>query len=175
MTARPTRRGFVAGAFGAAGLMSVGGCGFKPLYGTSGSGESASLDMASVRVEPIPDRIGQVLRNELTDRLTAGVGPQTARYALDVVLSESSGALQIQSTDTITRYNLQLVAIFSLVELATGNLVYKSQARGVGSYDVVTSEYSTLVAEQATARAAARELSKTIASLLALYFSRDQA
>jgi LPS-assembly lipoprotein len=131
--------------------------------------------MASVRVDPIPDRIGQVLRNELTDRLTAGVGQQTARYALDVTLSESAGALQIQTTDTITRYNLQLTAVFDLIEITTGDIVYRSQARGVGSYDVVTSEYSTLVAQQATARAAARELSKTIASLLALYFSRDQA
>ena len=174
MRQRLTRRAFVAGALAVVGLTAA-GCGFKPLYGTSATGDSASLDMASVQVGAIPDRIGQVLRNELIDRLTAGVGPQTPRYSLQVDLLETSAPVQIQTTDTITRYNLQLVADFSLIELATGNVVYENAARGVGSYDVVTSEYSTLVAEQETARAAARELSKTMSSLLALYFSRDQA
>jgi hypothetical protein len=96
------------------------------------------------------------------------------RYSLEVLLSEASSPVQIQTSDTITRYNLQLVAEFRLVEMSTGEIVYEDRARGVGSYDVVTSEYSTLVAEQETAKAAARELSKTMASLLALYFSRSQ-
>jgi LPS-assembly lipoprotein len=175
MTARLSRRGVLAAAGGACGLTALGGCGFKPLYATSGTGDSASQEMASVEVKRIPDRIGQILRNELIDRLTAGVGPQKVRYTLEVLLDEASAPVQIQTSDTITRYNLQLLARFRLVDLATGNVVYESQARGVGSYDVVTSEYSTLVAEQETAKAAARELSKTIAGLLALYFSRDQA
>jgi LPS-assembly lipoprotein len=168
-----TRRHTLAGLVGFASL-TMAACGFKPLYETSSSGESASLDMASIRVDRIPDRIGQILRNELTDRLTAGVGPQTVRYVLEVDLKESSAPTQIQTSDTITRYNLRLSASFRLIEIETGQWVYQNSARGVGSYDVVTSEYSTLVAEQETARAAARELSKTIASLLALYFTREQ-
>ncbi len=174
MTSLLPRRTLLSVLLGGGGLLAA-GCGFKPLYGTSGTGEGASLEMASVKVAPIPDRIGQVLRNELTDRLTAGVGPQPTRYELAVFLEERSSPVQIQTSDTITRYNLRLVADFSLIDLASGDVVFQNHARGVGSYDVVTSEFSTLVAEQETAKAAARELSKTISSLLALYFSRDQA
>jgi LPS-assembly lipoprotein len=173
MSGRPTRRVVIAGTGGVLALLAA-GCGFKPLYGTSESGEGTSYDLASVRVEPIPDRIGQILRNELIDRLTSGVGQQRARYALYVELDEVSSPLQIQTSDTITRYNLRLKSRFQLVDLETGATVYENDARGVGSYDVVTSEYSTLVAEQATAKAAARELSKTIAGLLSLHFSRGQ-
>ena len=49
----------------------------------------------------------------------------------------------------------------------------ETTARATGSYDVVESEYATLVAEQETARDAARDLSNTIANLLALYFKRQ--
>jgi len=173
MRTRLQRRRVIAGLW-AGGLVALAGCGFKPLYGTANDGGSASLDMAAVRVDPIPDRIGQILRNEITNRLTAGVGPQPARYRLDVALSGSSQPLQIQTSDTITRYNLRLTATFQLIDLATGDVVYQDRAQGVGSYDVVTSQYSTLVAEQETAAAAARELSKTIASLLAIHFNADQ-
>jgi len=167
------RRRLFAG-LAAGGLVALAGCGFKPLYGTSADGGGTSLDMAAVRVDPIPDRIGQILRNEITNRLTAGVGPQPARYRLNVELTESSQPLQIQTSDTITRYNLRLVAAFQLIDVSTGNVVYHDKAEGVGSYDVVTSEYSTLVGEQETAAAAARELSKTIASLLAVYFNAER-
>ena len=166
------RRGFVTGVLGAVGLV-VSGCGFQPLYGTPEYGEGASLEMASVRVDPIPDRIGQILRNELTDRLTAGVGPQPTRYRLFVEIEESTAPLQIQTTDTITRYNFTLSASFQLLDSVTGNVVYNDNARAVGSYDVVESEFATLVAEQETGREAARDLSSSIAALLALYFTRD--
>ncbi len=166
------RRGFMFPALGAVGLI-VSGCGFKPLYGTPESGEGATLEMASVRVDPIPDRIGQVLRNELTDRLTAGVGPQPTRYRLLVKIRESTAPLQIQTTDTITRYNFTLSARFQLIDSATGNVVYDDNARAVGSYDVVESEFATLVAEQETGREAARDLSSSISALLALYFTRS--
>ena len=166
------RRGFLAGALGAGGLV-FGGCGFKPLYGTSQGGETASLELASVRVDPIPDRLGQILRNELTDRFTAGVGPQPTRYKLLVELREATAPLQIQTSDTITRYNVTLTARFQLIDSGTGNVVYDDLARAVGSYDVVESEFATLVAEQETAREAARDLSSSISGLLALYFKRS--
>ena len=72
MKAALNRRGFFGGVLGTAGLI-ISGCGFKPLYGTPESGESASLELASVRVDPIPDRVGQILRNELTDPRMYGV------------------------------------------------------------------------------------------------------
>ena len=54
-------------------LALLAGCGFEPLYGLSGRSEpSVVAALAGVHVAPIPDRIGQQLRNDLLHRLTPG-------------------------------------------------------------------------------------------------------
>lgn len=169
------RRLFLAGLGAAA--TALAGCGFRPLYGTTAVDGAVAAEMASIRIGPIGEdderRVGQILRNELIDRLTAGVGEQPQRYDLQIELDQRTSALQIQTTDTVTRYNLVLVAKIHLFTSDTHVRIYETTARATGSYDVVESEYATLVAEQETARDAARDLSNTIANLLALYFKRQ--
>ena len=63
-----------------AGLLSLCACDWHPLYGgvSPGNHESAgvSADLSEVRVDTIADRAGQIMRNELIDRLQAeGVPP----------------------------------------------------------------------------------------------------
>jgi len=156
---------------------ALAGCGFRPLYATPQADDAVSLELAAVYVGPIGEneerRTGQILRNELIDRLTAGVGPRPTRFELMIVLDQQTSALQIQTTDTVTRYNLILRAHVTLLDATSGAILYETVARSTGSYDVVEEEYSTLVAEQETARDAARDLSTTIATLLALYFERS--
>ena len=113
-------------------------------------------------------------KNELIDRFTAGQGRQPTRYRLLVEINQSTAALQIQTNDTVTRFNLVLTADFVLYDSTTSTLLYSSTARATGSYDVVESEYATLVAEEATAEDAARELSNTVTNLLSLYFARER-
>lgn len=159
-------------------LLAPGACGFRPLYATPEVPDSVALELAAIRINQIGEdeerRVGQILRNELIDRLTAGVGPQPQRYRLHIELDQQTSALQIQTTDTVTRYNLSLVADLDLLGMESGEPLYQTTIRATGSYDVVESEYATLVAEQETARDAARDLSNTIANLLALYFQRDE-
>lgn len=158
-------------------LLAPGACGFRPLYATPDVPQSVSLELAAIRINQIGEdqerRVGQILRNELIDRLTAGVGPQPQRYRLLIEIEQRTSALQIQTTDTVTRYNLILIANLRLLGMETERPLYQTTARATGSYDVVESEYATLVAEQETARDAARDLSNTIANLLALYFQRN--
>ena len=110
-----SRRLFLAGLAPAA--VALAGCGFRPMMAKPESDDSISLQLASIRIGPIGEdeerRVGQILRNELIDRFTAGVGEQPERYVLAIEL------------------------------------------------------------EQETARDAARDLSNTIAALLALYFRRQ--
>lgn len=175
MMESPSRRLFLAGL--ACLATTLAGCGFRPLYGTTEVDGAVAAEMAAIRIGPIGEdqerRVGQILRNELIDRLTAGVGELPQRYDLQIELDQRTSALQIQTTDTVTRYNLVLVAKVHLFTSGTRARIYETTARATGSYDVVDSEYGTLVAEQETARDAARDLSNTIASLLALYFKRQ--
>ena len=169
------RRLFLAGLVPAAAALA--GCGFRPLYGKPEADDSVSLDLAAIRVGEIGEdderRVGQLLRNELIDRFTAGVGEQPQRYYLAIEIDQRTSPLQIQNTDTVTRYNLMLLAKIRLYANGSNEAIYVTDARATSSYDVVDSEYATLVAEEGSARAAARDLSNTIASLLALYFDRE--
>ncbi|MBL8645251.1 MAG: hypothetical protein JNK21_15065, partial [Rhodospirillaceae bacterium] len=64
------RRALIDLALGAS-VFGLSGCGFKPLYGTSGI--SASPDvlnaMAQMRIRPIADRNGQRLRQILNEQV----------------------------------------------------------------------------------------------------------
>jgi len=169
------RRLFLAGLVPV--VLASGACGFRPLYARPELDDSIALELAAIRINQIGEdterRIGQILRNELIDRLTAGVGPQPQRYRLVIEIEQQTFALQIQTTDTVTRYNLVLVADMRLLGMDSQEPLYHTTVRATGSYDVVESEYATLVAEQETARDAARDLSNTIANLLALHFQRN--
>ena len=54
--------------------MSLAACGFHPLYGRGGASPAI---MASIYVDPIPDRTGYELRNSLTDLFDSGGGDVT--------------------------------------------------------------------------------------------------
>jgi len=157
---------------------ALAGCGFRPLMATPENDDSISVQLASIRVGEIGEdderRVGQILRNELIDRFTSGVGERPERYTLSIEIEQRTSALQIQNTDTVTRYNLVLIAKLRLFPSGSNEAVYTAETNATSSYDVVDSEYATLVAEQETARDAARDLSNTIAALLALYFRRQE-
>lgn len=173
--ARATRRALLAG-FGPA-LLALAACGFEPMYAEPDVADSASLELAAIRINQIGEdeerRAGQMLRNELIDRFTRGVGEQPQRYRLLIELEQRTSPLQIQTNDTVTRYNLTLVAKLWLFDMTSDKPIYQTVVRSIGSYDVVESEYATLVAEEETARDAALDLSNSITNLLALYFERQ--
>jgi LPS-assembly lipoprotein len=162
---------------GLSGLALLSGCGFQPLYGKQPDGSAASTELAAIQINTIGEgterRVGQILRNELMNRFTAGIGPQPVRYVLLVEIDQRSSALQIQTNDTVTRYNLVMDADFDLYDASLSTILYSSDASATGSYDVVESEYATLVAEQATTENVARDLAGTITHLLSLYFTRQ--
>lgn len=94
------------------GLASAGlaGCGFRPVYGPDGESsgvaahEPALMDqLASVRVAPIGERNGQLLRRSLQRQLE-GIRPGTqARYDLAASLAWQTEALGFRRDGTLTR------------------------------------------------------------------------
>ena len=170
-TGNLSRRGLIASApiLGAALLA---GCGFSPMYARD---SSAVAVLASIAVEPIEERIGQILRNELIDRLTPRGEPPSPRYRLLVTISRSRAALAIQSDTSITRYNLRLSVTFRLLDATTGDELYRDTTVAIGGYNAVQSDFATLVAEQDSTRRAARKAGEDIHTLLRVYFSREHA
>ncbi|MCM0018644.1 MAG: hypothetical protein NBV67_01485, partial [Tagaea sp.] len=79
---RPSRRALSA-ALAAAFVLA--GCGFEPLHRTTARG-SAADSLAAIRIDPIADRSGQILRNYLLDRLSPRGTPARPDYVLRVRL-----------------------------------------------------------------------------------------
>lgn len=96
-----------------AGLLGLGGCGFRPLYGGP-RGEAVAEELASVEVRAPLSRLGRILQNQLIEDLNPAGLSVAKRYRLDVRLRQSRRALAIQLDDSVTRYDLTLAAFFTL-------------------------------------------------------------
>ncbi|WP_165585432.1 LPS assembly lipoprotein LptE [Roseococcus sp. SYP-B2431] len=105
----PGRRGLLLSSLGLASA-GLAGCGFRPVYGPEGGRNVAAANepalqeqLASVRVAPIGERTGQVLRRSL-QRQFEGLRPGTqARYDLVVGLSFQAEGLGYRRDGTLTR------------------------------------------------------------------------
>lgn len=139
-------------------------CGFKPLYGTPDP--SGPKLRTAVQVAPIPDRLGQEVRNELINRLTPR-GVARPAYELQVVLSEDIEGYGFQPDREVTRERLRLIADYRLVPLSEEQPVLTGQARALVSYDVVQSDFAALVTREEAAREAADILVADIVARIA--------
>jgi LPS-assembly lipoprotein len=149
-------------------------CGFQPLYGQRQSGR-VSADLARVDVAPIPDRIGQQLRNELLVRINPTGSPDAPRYRLQVELREEPQGLLVERDDVITRVNLRLHAEFVLVNLEDQSQLVRGRVRSMAAYNITGQQYANLVAEQDAKRRAALAVADQIAARLAAHFSQEHA
>ena len=167
-----------AGSFGARlGVMVLlallaAGCGFKPLYGTSGDDASSTSDrLASVRILPLPDRIGQKVHNLLRDRLNPQGQPLRPDFLLEVRLSEVLDELGIRKDETATRANLTVIADFVLRDARTNVELFKGRSRAINSYNILESPFATLFSESDARDRGLREISDEIRDRLAAYFA----
>jgi LPS-assembly lipoprotein len=80
------RRRIVAAASVIFLVAGLAGCGFEPLYGER-KDVSVVGELAAVRIAPIPDRAGQILRNFLLDQINPRGTAQAAAYTLTIQLS----------------------------------------------------------------------------------------
>jgi LPS-assembly lipoprotein len=142
-------------------------CGFHPLYGRGGASPAI---MASIYVDPIPERTGYELRNSLMDLLDSG-GAGSKRYRLNVRLADQRKGIALQNDATITRYNYLLDADYELTD-STGKIVTRGHQSTLTAYNVVASPYATLAARQDAQKRAAQDLAQRIQLDLGVFFAR---
>lgn len=107
---------------GASGLLVLSGCGFRPLYGPME--QAAAQDpglletLASIRVAPIPDRTGQLLRRTLQRRFEGAALGTPARYNLQVAMNLAAEPLGYRRDGAITRLRYTATANWTLVTMS---------------------------------------------------------
>jgi LPS-assembly lipoprotein len=149
--------------------LSLAACGFHPLYGRGGASPAI---MASIYVDPIPERTGYELRNSLMDLLDSG-GAGSKRYRLNVRLADQRKGIALQNDSTITRYNYLLDADYELTD-STGQIVTRGHQSTLTAYNVVASPYATLAARQDAQKRAAQDLAQRIQLDLGVWFARHR-
>lgn len=156
-------------------LLLLAGCGFSPLYGDHGAGgdKSVRAQLNSVYIANIADQSGQYLRNALMDRFYSTGRPGTnADYRLSVAsISESRSELDITKTSDSTRAQLYLSTSMALNDSKGGELITRP-ITAVTSYNILDSQFTTRVAEDAARRQALDDLARQIETHTLLYFNR---
>src|SRR5690242_19141638 len=100
---------------------SLAGCGFEPLYGE----HARTFDpmLASIYVEPIPERDGQLLAISLRDSFNPQGQRAETKYRLRVVLTTSRREVAIRQDATASRLQLDTSASWTLLPVSGGGPV----------------------------------------------------
>lgn len=152
-------------------LFGLSACGFEPLYGDQDHGAATEDLLSRVAVPPIADRLGQLVRIELTNRLTPRPALEPL-YVVSVTLNESRQGLAVRRDASATRANLIITATFELAPTGGGESLMSGSIRSSNGYDILTSDFATLAAENDARRRGARDIADAIVDRLSVFLSR---
>ena len=158
-------------ALAAAVVQMLSGCGWAPLYADIESGP-ASEELRAIKVDPLPERIGQRLEIALRNSLNPSGEPTTPRYVLKTRLSVALGNLGIQSQGLGTLGQLDVFADYTLSDLQSSSQLLVHRVHVANSFDLNPNQYSTIVAEDDAAVRSVVELDQEIMARLTLFIQR---
>lgn len=152
--------------------VALSGCGFRPLYGTSGvAGSSQVMDaLAQTRIRPIADRSGQRLRQILNEQIHSNGPAEQSAYDLDVTLNKQVVELGVRPDSTTSRANLIMYANFTLYD--AGAKTYSDNAQAIVSFNILDDQFATVASQAAAEDRALRQIGNKIKTRLAVYYDR---
>ena len=151
-------------------LAALAGCGFRPLHERPGN--TSITELERIKVDPIADRTGQILRNRLLSKITPDGAPKSPLYVLKVRLRESTRALAIRRDEVATRANLTMTATYTLLSVADNKPVISGTARSIVSYNILTEDFATISSRVNAQQRSVRQLSDEIHKRLSISLSR---
>jgi LPS-assembly lipoprotein len=163
----------VAAAMLLAAAISLAGCGFQPLYGTTAGGSRLGAVMAGVEVTPIPGRVGQRVRNELIFENTGGGGrPDKSPYKLDIVIKETLINELVQITGDAKGQVYELDATFKLINTTTNRVLLEGRATSRAAFERSETIFSNVRARYDAEDRAASTVAESIKVRLAAFLSQ---
>jgi LPS-assembly lipoprotein len=126
--------------------LALGGC-LQPLYGPLANGGSLESELQAIAVNPIPERTGHYLENELAFAFNGTGSTVVPKYRLTVTLRER---VQTPVIDTVsaraTAATVIVDADYVLTPAAGGEAITKGTAFSVATYDRTTQRISNVQA-----------------------------
>jgi len=154
-----------------AALTALLGCGWEPLYADPQTGP-ASEELRAIKVNPIPERIGQRLEIALRNSLNPSGEPTPPRYVMSTSLISVLGNLGIQSEGLATLGQIDTFATFMLVDLQNNATLLTNTVHVANSFDLNPNQYSTIVGEDDARVRSVAELDQEIVARLTMFMQR---
>jgi len=164
-----SRRALILGA-----SFALAGCGFHPLYAHHAQ-SGFDADLASIKVNTIRDRRGQLLAITLRDALNPTGARVETRYTLDVKLGAARQDIAVRPDGTASRSQVVLTATFQLKDAKADKTVMEGTTHSVSSFDVLSDDYATVVAQHAAEERTVRDIGDDILTRLSVYVSKHRS
>ena len=146
-------------------------CGFSPLYAPSAGGGAPVI--GPVIVDEVPGKSGYELKSEL-DKLFDVERGSGAAHRLSIKISEAVAGVGFRVDESASRSDLTLNATYTLYDVG-GARVLTGRAASVASYDIASSAYAEITAQDDARTRAAQELAEKIRSQIALRLASAKA
>lgn len=148
--------------------LALAGC-FRPLYGPSASGVPVQDILATISVDPVSDRIGHYLVEELRFNLLNGLQePVKPVYKLTMSIEEKvASAIVSSQTGRASNATVTVTVNYTLNKYGTQDKVLGGIAVGSASYDRSVQRFASVRAARDAEIRVARNLADQIRTRLA--------
>ncbi len=160
-------------------VFMIGACGFTPLHSTNSDGTD-SLNTSwrtTLFVNTIPEKIGQSLRNILIDNLTPKriASADNIRYRMTVQQpKEERVSIGVdRESEATTRVQVLMTTKFKVIDNETKDVLLDSSARGFVSYNVLDSQFESIISRRDATDRALNLLANDIMRQTSLYFNKS--
>ena len=152
-------------------VLSLAGCGYKPLYSSSSDGRGVIASLSSISIQETDARAGQLVRNNLLSSIRPAGTAGDDRYKLILNPELTQSTLVDQSIPGIKRVRLRLTVTYQLIEAGAGAEVNSGKTFSAVSYDVIREPVADLQAEANATSRAAKEVASDIHTRLAAFMA----
>jgi LPS-assembly lipoprotein len=147
-------------------------CGFSPMYAQK---NQAPLSVG-VLIEASKDEMGQQFQQNLEDQLNSGVAPANPAYKLVVSLGSAAGGMGVARDGTVSRYNVTLTSVYTLIRLADKKVIQQDTINHVSSFNNPANQYfSTYISQKDAQRRGIMELSELYRQRIGALLLREKA
>ena len=146
-------------------LFSLYGCGFKPIYKIS----DKNINTQDYSVEVINSPSREILQ-EISESLISNTD---SNHQVLIKVEENMTPLIINTNGTISKYRIEIVIDYSLVNIDADKILVSDTVRGFSQYNVVTSEIENEETKKQMNKIATDKALQMMTSRLQSYLSKS--
>ena len=143
--------------------VALAACTVQPLYGPSASGTSVKATLAKVAIDPVDDRVAQVIRNKLLFDFTGGGAADTPVYKMHLTVTSRETGLGITNTERPPVYSVSVSATYEVKRIDTDKSVLRSTTTMSATYNTVNQVFANTRAKLDAENRAAAQVANDIA------------